>query len=344
MRRRLILTGYRMCKAIGLFHLARRLTGSRLRILCYHGFVLEDEDRFRESLFVSRAFLKRRMRYLAEKGFRVFTLDEALDRLRSGTLPPDSVTITIDDGFYSVHAVAREVLEQYGYPSTLYFTSYYFRKGKPIFQLAVDYICWKSAKQTVDLSGLGVPELADATTLDFTSEQRRRVSETVHAFGAEKLDETQRVALSRRLAACLEVDYDAIADSRILSLLTADELRQLEQSGMAIELHTHRHRFPEDPAAAAAELNENRAAIEPVIGRSMTHFCYPSGIWSKAHEPVLSDNGVRSATTCETGLAHTGSNFLALPRILDDNRVSQIEFEAEMSGFSDLVRRVSGKA
>ncbi len=335
---------YRLCKAIGLFSLARRLTGSKLRILCYHGFVLEDEDRFRESLFVSSAFLERRMRYLSDKGFRVFPLDEALDRLRSGTLPPDSVTITIDDGFYSVHAVAREVLAKYSYPSTLYLTSYYFQKGKPIFQLAVDYICWKSEKQTVDLSGLGVPELAAATALDFTPAERRRVSEMVYAFGTEQPGEAQRVALSRRLAACLGVDYDRIADSRILSLLTSDELRELERSGMAIELHTHRHRFPEDPSAAAAEIEENRAAIEPVIGRSMTHFCYPSGIWSEAHEPILAGNGVKSATTCETGLVHAGSNLLALPRILDDNRVSQIEFEAEMSGFSDLVRLATGKA
>lgn len=343
MRRPLILAFYRLCKAIGLFSLARILTASRLRILCYHGFVLEDEDRFREALFVSREFFENRMRYLSERGYRVFSLNEALSRLRKGTLPPDSVTITIDDGFHSTHAVAREVLEEHGFPSTLYLTSYYFRKGTPIFQLAVDYMCWKSPKQTVDLSGLGVPELEHETALDFTPERRDRVSEIIYAYGTARLDEEGRVALSQRLAACLDVDYDRICESRILSLISPDELRELEESGMAIELHTHRHRFPTDPDAALAELEENRAAVEPLIGREMEHFCYPSGKWSEAHLPVLEEGAVASATTCDSGLVHADTDPLALPRILDDNRVSQIEFEAELAGFTEICRQLTGR-
>ncbi|MCB2061121.1 MAG: polysaccharide deacetylase family protein [Novosphingobium sp.] len=344
MKRAAVLAFYRLCRALGLFRLARRLTRSHLRILCYHGFVLDDEDRFRESLFVSRDFLERRMRYLADEGFQVLTLDEALVRLREGTLPSDCVTITIDDGFHSVHAVAREVLEGHGFPSTLYLTSYYFEKGTPIFQLAVDYMCWKSKQQTVDLSRLGIPALASECALELTSEKRRWVSETVHAYGTEHLGEEGRVALSRRLAACLDVDYERIAESRILSLITPDELKELEASGMAIELHTHRHRFPNEAEAAASELADNRAAIEPLLGRRMAHFCYPSGKWSPDHQPVLAADGIASATTCESGLAHAGSNLLALPRFLDDNRVSQVEFEAELTGFSELCRKALGRA
>jgi hypothetical protein len=58
---------------------------------------------------------------------------------------------------------------------------------------------------------------------------------------------------------------------------------------------------------------------------------------------VLAAGGVVSATTCESGLAHAGSNILALPRILDDNRVSQVEFEAELTGFSELCRIALGR-
>lgn len=343
-RRRLILAAFHFCKLIGLFRLARRLTRADLRILCYHGFVLDDEDRFRESLFVSREFLDRRMRYLRDQGYRVLPLDEAIDRLGEGTLPPDPVTITIDDGFHSVHAVAREVLQQHGFPSTLYLTSYYFEKGTPIFQLAVDYMCWKSPQRLVDLSGLGVPALADAVAVEFTPDKRRWASAEIFAHGAAALDEAGRVALSRRLAERLEVDYQRILDSRILSLVTPGELRELEAAGMAIELHTHRHRFPECPESAHEELLSNRAAVEPVIGRRMQHFCYPSGKWAHTHRPVLERDALKTATTCQAGLVRRGANLLALPRILDDNRVSQIEFEAEVSGFTDLLRRLRGKS
>lgn len=342
-KRRIILAVFHACKALGLFRLARRLTRADLRILCYHGFVLDDEDRFRESLFVSREFLDRRMRYLSEQGYSVLPLDEAIDRLTNGTLPPDPVTITIDDGFHSVHAVAGPVLAQYGFPSTLYLTSYYFQKGTPIFQLAVDYICWKSPLHIVDLSGLGVLALDAATTLDFNREKRAWASETIFAYGTQALDEPGRVDLSRRLAERLGVDYERMAGDRLFGLVSPDETRELESSGMAIELHTHRHRFPESSAEAEAELRDNRAALEPVVGRPLAHFCYPSGKWSSAHHPVLAAAGIKSATTCDRGLARKGADLLALPRLLDDNRVAQIEFEAEVSGFTDLVRRLRGK-
>lgn len=338
-RKRIIRTALRVAKALGLFRLARRLTRTDLRILCYHGFSMRDEDRFRGSLFVSREFLDDRMGYLRDEGYCVLPLDEAVERLSDGTLPPDPVAITIDDGFHSVYAVARDVLLKYGYPSTLYLTSYYFEKATPIFQLAVDYMCWKSQKSSVDLSRLGVPALADATALEFSAENRALASGQIFAHGAIVLDEDGRVELSRRLADALEVDYAQIRDSRILSLISPDEARELTASGMAIELHTHRHQFPDCPATAHSELQSNRAAVEPVIGRRMEHFCYPSGKWSPVHHPVLARDGIRSATTCVAGLARRSSNRLALPRILDDNRVSRIEFEAELSGFTELLRR-----
>lgn len=342
-RRRIILAAFHACKALGLFRLARRFTRSDLRILCYHGFVLDDEDAFRSSLFVSRRFLDRRMRHLHEHGYQVLPLAEAVTRLRDGSLPRDAVAITIDDGFHSVHAVARGVLARYGFPATLYVTSYYVEKTTPIFQLAVDYMCWKSPLRTVDLSGLGVPALADAAALDFTTQARSQASEQIFAHGAARLDEGGRVALSLELGDRLGVDYRRIQDSRILSLVSRDEARELEASGIAIELHTHRHRFPDSPAEALAELHDNRAAIEPLIGRPMRHFCYPSGKWSHTHRPVLESAGIESAATCHAGLARKDTNLLALPRILDDNRVSQIEFEAEVSGFTDLLRRLRGK-
>jgi hypothetical protein len=48
---------------------------------------------------------------------------------------------------------------------------------------------------------------------------------------------------------------------------------------------------------------------------------------------------VISATTCDTGLNHSDAPPLTLDRFLDGNNISWIEFKAEMSGFSDLLRK-----
>lgn len=342
-RRRLIQAAFWLSKTLGLFALARRFTRSDLRVLCYHGFALDDEHRFRRSLFITRRNFARRMAHLHRQGYRVLPLDEANRRRQQGSLPPDAVTITIDDGFYSTHAIAGPILARYGFPSTLYLTSYYFQKGTPIFQLAVDYICWKSPHAKVDLSGLGVPALEGAGAIAFDAAIREDVSDIIHAHGSAELDEPGRVALSRRLAERLSVDYDRIADSRMLSLVSPHELRDLHASGMRIGLHTHRHILPTDTAGALRELEENRAAIAPLIGQRLTDFCYPSGLWSDRHRPALRAAGIATATTCESGLSSRGHDSYLLPRILDDERISMIEFEAEISGFCEVLRKLRAR-
>jgi peptidoglycan/xylan/chitin deacetylase (PgdA/CDA1 family) len=342
-RRRFILAFYRLGRFFGLFQVARWLTRSQLRILCYHGFVLDDEDRFRATLFVDKAFFEDRMRYLRENHYPVLHLDDALARVRKGALPSCAVAITIDDGFHSVFAVAREVLQKYQMPATLYLTSYYFQKGTPIFQLAVDYMCWKSPNATVDLSGLGIPEFENATALDFSKARRKAISEAIFAYGSAALDEPGRVTLSRRLAERLAVDYDRISETRIVSLVSDKELVALQDLGMRMGLHTHRHRFPNDAEQAQAELKDNRAIVEPVTGKRSVDFCYPNGDWSRDHWPLLKRNGIETATTCDPGLVYRDTAPYGLPRILDDNRVSKIEFEAELSGFSELIRRLRRK-
>ena len=121
--------------------------------------------------------------------------------------------------------------------------------------------------------------------------------------------------------------------------LSTDELDQLKQHGVDIQLHTHRHVFPIDMAVATKEIQDNKATVNPLLDVPMTHFCYPSGVWSTRHWQVLEREQIKTATTCQTGFVDERSPKFAWPRVLDSSRVSQIEFEAEVSGFNELLRR-----
>src|SRR4051812_36906439 len=72
----------------------------RLLILCYHGVSLRDEHEWNGALFVSPRFLRRRFEILRDGRYTVLPLGEAADKLHRGTLPPRSVVLTFDDGFY----------------------------------------------------------------------------------------------------------------------------------------------------------------------------------------------------------------------------------------------------
>lgn len=342
MRRSFIRTGLWLCRLGGLFALARRITRRRLRILCYHGFALEDEAQFRPSLFISPEEFGQRMRFIARAGFPVISLDDAARLLDQDAIDQAPVVLTIDDGFHSVHSLAAPALRQHGFPSTLYLTTYYVEKGGPILQLAIAYICWKSPLETVNLSGMGLEGARLAGEVKLDGEARGELAKGLFVAVCESFDSEGRADFVRRFAARMEVDYEALVASRKLSLLTPEEVAELQASGMDIELHTHRHILPEGLNEGLREIGDNRASIEGMTGRTASHFCYPSGIWSHDHFAALRMAGVRTATTCEAGLARHGADLLALPRVLDDSRVSQIEFEAELSGITDLYRDLVG--
>jgi peptidoglycan/xylan/chitin deacetylase (PgdA/CDA1 family) len=333
---------FQLAKHAGLFRLARWSTRNQLLILCYHGFELADESRFRPMLFMRSEVFARRLETIQQYGHTVVPLDEAVRRLRDGTLPRNAVCLTIDDGFYSVLACAAPLLRQYGFAAALYVTSYYADKRAPIFRLVVQYMFWKTAAPTFDGSGQpwDPPESVNLADPDATTRAMWRIIE----HGENHCDEPGRQEICRILGERLGVDYAFIEHSRMLSLVSAEEIRQLSDAGVDIQLHTHRHRLPQNDAAGLQkEILENARFLEGILERPLQHLCYPSGLWTPAQWPSLAELGIASATTCEPGFNSADTPVLGLYRVLDDSTVPQLTFEAELSGFSEWLRRVTGR-
>lgn len=327
-------------KAAGLFRVSKLLTRNRLRILCYHGTALQEEADFRPQLFIRPHQFEARLRYLHERRFPVLQLDEALRRLEDGALPKNATVITIDDGFHSTYLHAFRELKKRGFPATVYVTTYYAQKGNPVFRLAAQYLFWATKRPTLSLDTLGLGISGEAR-LD-SPDEKERTTWRIIEHAEQQLDEPARKQLIDRLAAQLDVAFGEVEQQRLLALMTADELSELAREGIDLQLHTHRHRFPEEPELVRREIEENRALLEPIAGRTLEHFCYPSGVYSPKQFPILEQLGVKSATTCELGLNTRKTPRLALKRFLDGSNISDIEFEAEMNGFSELLREARG--
>ena len=95
----------------------------RLLILCYHGVSMYDEHEWAD-LYISPETLRRRMELVARARCHVIPLSEAVDRLQKGTLPDRAVALTFDDGLHDFFSVAFPIVEWFGYPVTLYLTTY----------------------------------------------------------------------------------------------------------------------------------------------------------------------------------------------------------------------------
>jgi peptidoglycan/xylan/chitin deacetylase (PgdA/CDA1 family) len=328
---------YHLCRWAGLFALARRRTAGALRILCYHGFSLGDESRFATRTFMEPATFEKRMAYLKKNGTPVLGLGEALEKLSAGEMPPRAAVITVDDGFYGTYAKALPILKAFSFPATVYVTTYYAVKRSPVFRLVVQYLFWKTSRRELEPYGLGIP--GDSPVPLLTEAQKSDAVMRIIRYGESSHDEGGRIELSRLLGERLGVDYDEVAGSRIMSIMDPEEIAAMAREGIDIELHSHRHDLPLDREAALREIEENRSVLEPLAGRRLVHFCYPSGFYREEQLPWLAEAGIASGTTCIRGLNYQDTNQLELRRFLDGEDVSFIEFEAEISGFSEMMRR-----
>ncbi len=329
---------YRLCKSVGLFSVARRLTRSELRILGYHGSALGDDAEFRPQMFIDAELFRRRMEYLIHHGYPVLSLGDAVERLRIDSLPPGATVITIDDGFFSTWKLAVPVLVELGLPATIYLTTYSSVRETPIFRLVVQYMFWKTGVIELRLSDIGLSDEGSVRIEDDAA--REAVAWLIIRYGeSAPRSEEDRVALCRRLGSVLRVDYEEIVRKRPFTLMTLSEVRGAVELGMDLQLHTHRHRLPAEPDLIRREIEENRSILEPIVGERLYHFCYPSGVHHPAHLEPLAELQVKSATTCEAGLNTGDTDPLLLARFLDGNTISWLEFEAEMSGFTEILRR-----
>ena len=323
-------------RAAGGFKLAQLLTRRRLRILCYHGFSTGDEHEVTPHMFMRPGTFERRMQVLQRRGIPVIPLGEAVGRLAAGEIRHAETVITLDDGWTSNLTIGAPVLEKYGFPACIYVTTEHLDAGTEVFNVALHYMLCRSPRAQLKLAGLH-------PLLDGTYELRKDPDALAVTLitAAEKAYPAlaDRQQLLGPMAAALEMDLAEVLRNERFRLMTGKELLELDARGFDIELHTHSHRLPDrDFESMASEIERNRKALRAVLGNEKSHFCFPSGEYKPQHPEWLRRLGIASATTCDPGLNGPGSQVMLLKRYLDSDHVSDIAFEAEISGVRDLAR------
>jgi len=285
---------------------------------------------------MSPAAFESRLEMLRSGGYSVLPLEEALGKLKAHTLPPRSVVLTFDDGLYNFYSRAFPILQKFGYPATLYLTTYYCYRDLPIFPLICRYMFWKYGAVMKPTAALGFNNPIDLST---PSGQHLACTEINTYASVKHLNADQKNELARRLAEYLNLDFDKLVSKRLFQLVNPKEVKELSEKGVDIQLHTHRHRTPLDRSLFEREITENRSKIAELTGKAAHHFCYPSGTYRMENLPWLSELGISSATTCDSGLANVETNPLLIPRFLDYMDVSVIEFESWLTGVDAFLPR-----
>jgi peptidoglycan/xylan/chitin deacetylase (PgdA/CDA1 family) len=310
----------------------------RLLILGYHGVSTADEHLWDGELYMPPQTLRSRFAALRDGGYHVLQLDDALRRMNAGTLPPHAVALTFDDGAVDFLTEAVPLLREFGFPATVYLTTYYCLFRRPVFPTMLRYLLWKGRSRVLDMEGLAAES---GTSPLETPEQRRaafhRISARCHARNASGGEKDDVLA---ECAKRLGIDYTALIEQRRLQLMNPEEVANLPRDLVDVQLHTHRHQVPVDRLLFEREIIENRQLISEMTGRPPgVHFCYPSGVTNSVFFSWLQELGVASATTGFVGLASPSSNPFMMPRLIDTTLVSEPEFEGWLSGVSAFLPR-----
>jgi len=316
--------------------LESRWRRERLLVLCYHGLALEDEHQWDPALYIPPSLFRGRLQSLRRYRCNVLPFAEAIQRLDEGTLPQRSVALTFDDGGYDFYSLAWPILREFGYPVTLYFTTWYSHFNRPVFDVTVPYLLWKGRERK-----LAWPQVTGEAISLSAAEARAQAEARIKAYARENnLSGRQKDVLLAELAGHVGVDYEELCRKRLLHLMTEQEAAEVAAQGVDLQLHTHRHRVSLDETSFAREIRDNRSFLSRVSGGDMArHFCYPDGFHVPRLTELLKSQDIVTATTCHSGLISRTTDRWLLPRMVDSCGVSENEFAMWLSGIAALLPR-----
>lgn len=323
-----------LLRAIDATGINRRLIGSpwrgrHLLIIGWHNVSCDDEHCWNPNLCLTPTTFRSRLEQLREMKCNVLPLGEALCRMSNASLPPRAVALTIDDGDSSCYLRTWPMLREFGYPATLYWTTYYSIHRYAVFDPMLSYLLWKGRNKSLVLR-----ELSLSCNLQRPRERLQAFKRIYELSRANAWTAERKERFLTQLATLLDVDYAEIKAKRILHLISPTEAQLMAAQGLDLQLHTHRHRTPRDANAFSDELQENARIVLAARSGMPLHFCYPSGSFKPEYARWLCDNGILSATTCQSGLVHQNSNPYFLPRMIDHENIRPAEFTCWLSGLA----------
>jgi peptidoglycan/xylan/chitin deacetylase (PgdA/CDA1 family) len=304
---------YHMFSLTGADRLVWKLAADRLRILCYHGVCTDDTaaQPWMPQFFVTRTEFTRQLEYLSRRA-SVLRLSEAIERLRTGSLPPRAVCITFDDGYANNLHTAYPLLRKWNMPATVFLSTSYIESG--------EFFPFLQAKLIRSRYGAAV-------------NYKNSSIDTVLDQAAPWWPSTRR---------SLTEDH-----MRELRPLTIDEVRSADSDLLEFGGHTDRHCIlrNETPERRAAEIRTSIRKLREWTGRPVRLFSYPNGQqedFSEGDKQVLREQGVEAAVTGIPGTNSRETDPLELRRYPVGLFHTRHGFKAEVAGLRTALRSWAG--
>jgi peptidoglycan/xylan/chitin deacetylase (PgdA/CDA1 family) len=121
-------------------------------------------------------------------------------------------------------------------------------------------------------------------------------------------------------------------------VMSWDEILALDGRGtFGFEAHTitHPNLLLVDDVRAVDEISGSRQELAQRLGRPVTSFCYPAGLYGPRERALVADAGYQTAASCEPGVNDGRTDRLELRRRQIDARDGMLDFRAKLGGGHD---------
>jgi peptidoglycan/xylan/chitin deacetylase (PgdA/CDA1 family) len=321
MRQVLKSTAQLLFHRVGGLHLVRRKNRRAARILMYHRF----SDPV--SLETQCIYLKQH--------YELLSMLELSEHLQSGrAFPPNTVVITVDDGYRDFLKVAFPVFSTYNIPVTVFLVTDFLDRKVWLWPDEVKYAFEHTAITTVEI------EIVDGRrlSLPLNSSVVRQQAARLAIEEAKPLTNRDRLFYVDKLKWQLQVMLPQEAPEHYQPLRW-DEVRSLARSGVEFGAHTRTHPILSkmlDTRELRDEIIGSKKRIEEELSLPVFHFCYPNGRADDINDAVVAvvqDANFRTAVTTEGGLNLEFSNRLLLRRIGVEPDFPELYFHRCVAGF-----------
>jgi peptidoglycan/xylan/chitin deacetylase (PgdA/CDA1 family) len=121
-------------------------------------------------------------------------------------------------------------------------------------------------------------------------------------------------------------------------LMTWDDVAELDRGGtLTFEAHTvsHPSLLAVDDATAREEIAGSKRELEQHLGRPVTAFTFPAGLFGERERRMVAEAGFHCAFSCEPGVNRPATDRFALRRLQIDARDRLLDFRAKVGGGHD---------
>lgn len=290
-------------------------TANSVNIIAYHRVVADIGKAEKESIYgtvISAASFRKHCELL-RKSFDVVSLETAmyfLDGERKLSRP--LAVITFDDGYLDFYEEAFPILNEFGFPATVFLPTDFIGQKTP---LAHDRLYWlikQAVENDVSMKNAFTKAGVAKDFAEKLSSQKDVLKLTDFiVFLPNELREKIIFEMEQALGNGFE-NYPPE-----YQLLTWEMVREMSRKGISFGGHTAHHVILplEDFSQMEAEIATSKQNLETQLGDKVLSFAYPNGEYNPQIKKLVAQAGYKIAVTTEKRINQTGADLLSLGRI-----------------------------